>query len=263
MRKVCKQHAQNLTKRLIVWYKLNHGYNHHSIIVMKDIVQPPAGEVLPPQSPVLLKLNGSLLPPGLHYAEAKNTFELKFSETANLSTAAYVLKTPLDEYVHAHDAIPQRDGENTDLGNISSIIHSGKNPIELSLDTRSLYDVFVVHNDQMTPTRISTGEKDEATGMTFDEMKLLLAIRVGLSPEELIGVFATVIADRWNMINRNELAHFGLRIDNLVATISQQQMFGMFFVDRNDFWRVPTSKEFREHLLQRRIPKQSPNDSTS
>ena len=217
---------------------------------MKDGVQPPVERLLP-KDPVLLTLGGAPLRPGLHSSVAGTAFELKFSEIANASTRAYVLRTPLNDYLPAHEAIPQRDGKQVDLGDIPSMISSGESAFGVSLEGESLYDVFVVHNDQMTPTRVSTGA-DTPTGMTFDEVKLLLAVKVGLSPEELIGVSAAVIADRFNMRNRNELAHFGLQVDNLVATISQQQPFGMFFVDRNDFWKVPTKEEVREHLVRKK-----------
>lgn len=214
--------------------------------IMKDSVQPPV-EGLLSQSPVVLRLGETPLNPGLHRGNAGTAFEVRFSEAANASTRAYVLRTPLGEYVPAHDAISQRDGELVDLGDIPSMISGGEQGFETSLDANAMYDVFVVHNDQLTPTRITTGE-NAPTGMTFDEVKLLLAVKVGLSPEELTGISGTVIADKVNMRNRNELAHFGLQVDNLVATISQQP-FGMFFVDRDDFWKVPTREEFRESLL--------------
>ncbi len=204
-------------------------------------------EGLLPKNPVVLRLGGIPLNPGLHRSTAGAAFEFRFSEAANESTRAYVLKTPLSEYLPAHDAISQRDGEQVDLGDIPSTISAGEKGFETSLETDAMYDVFVVHNDQLTPTRISTGE-NTPTGMTFDEVKLLLAVKLGLTPAELTGILGAVIADKLNMRNRNELAHFGLQVDNLVATISQQP-FGMFFVDRDDFWKVPTREEFREHLL--------------
>lgn len=217
---------------------------------MKDVMQS-GKEGLFPQDPVTFTLGEFSLQPGLHYSEAGTPFELKFTEAANASTHAFVLRTPLSEYIPAPEAISRRDGEQVDLGEIPSMISSGKNPVDFSLEPDSVYDVFVVHNDRMTPTRISTAE-DAPSEMTFDEVKLLLGIIVRLSPEELRGIPASVIADKFKMRNRRELAHFGLQIDNIVATISQQQLFRMFFVDKEDFWKEPTREEVREHLLRKK-----------
>lgn len=238
-------------------------YSHifrYTSILMKDTRQPPVEE-LHPKDPVALSLKGVPILPGLHRGEAGSVLEIKFSEAANQSTRAYVLKTPMKEYIPGYEAIAQKDGGEVDIGDIPSMVFDGSDTFTAPLEEDSLLDVFVVHNDQITPTRVSTTE-EPATSMTFDEVKLLLAIRTGLSPKDLSGVSATVIADKVHMRNRNELAYFGLRIDHLIATISQQQLFGMFFVDRNDFWKEPTRKEFREHLLQNKIrtPVPTPNE---
>ena len=203
-----------------------------------------------PQEPILMRLGGRPIVPGLHVSTPGTAFTVDLTRAANDSTRAYILKTQLDSFESMEDGIAARDGEVIDLGDIPSLIATGDKGFSTNLDDNSMHDIFTVHNGMFQPSRISTDE-NTPHDMTFDELKILISVKTGLTPEELKGISGTVIADKVSMRNRQNRAYYGIEVDNMVATISSNT-FSIFFVDRNDFWRVPTQEDFRQHLLQRK-----------
>ncbi|MBP9716795.1 MAG: hypothetical protein KBD51_02510 [Candidatus Levybacteria bacterium] len=217
---------------------------------MKD-----GGQIKPelpmPTDAVKISFDGNplILRPGIIKAPVGAPLELRFSDVANDTTRAYLVKTPISDYESVFDAILRRDGEAIDLGEIPSMLSSGNTDLEVQTEEDTVYDIFLTHNEQVSFARIVTG--DEVGVITFDELKLLVSIYTQIPPDELAGIKGRVIADELSVINRQDLAYFGIQVDDLVATISTRTPFKLLFVDKTGFRRDLSRDDFRSHLLQK------------
>lgn len=211
----------------------------------------PISEAAGPTDAVKIIIDGNplVLSPGIIHSQVGIPLELRFTDVANDTTRAYLVKTPLSDYESVYDAIQRRDGEEVDLGEVPSMLSAGKTNLEVQTEEDTVYDIFLTHNEQVSLARIVTG--DEVGVITFDELKLLIAISTQIPPDELAGIKGTVVAE--TSVIGFDLAYFGIQVDDLVATISTRAAFKLLFVDKTGSRWDLTKDDFRDHLL--RSPK--------
>ena len=167
----------------------------------------------------------------------------------------YVIQTPLAEFVPDYEAIKARHGEVVDLGKIPTLTHHAVKRADFTLEEGMLHDLFYLYNCTKLDTfRLTAGEEPEYR-LTFDAIMLMIALRTGFKPQELEGVKATVICDEYNLRNRNEYLHYGFQVGHIVANVSTQGIFNMFFTQNTgdlekDFWTMVKEKDLATLLAE-------------
>ena len=85
---------------------------------------------------------------------------------------------------------------------------------------------------KLDPVRITSGTNIGSDRLTLDEVQLLMILRAGFKPEDLMGINATVVHDDHNLRNRREFLYYGFQVGNVVASISTQNILGMHYAIR-------------------------------
>jgi len=187
-----------------------------------------------------IRIAGNPFHPDRTNYEAGDLLEARISDEAFSKFGGfYVLMTPLAQYVPDYEAIPRRNGEVVDLGNIPTLAYSGVQRVTLQLDADTLYDLWYIHHSyKFDPARITTGKSPIPQRRTFDEVQLMLILNSGFKPEDVVGVNATVVHDGVHLRNSSEYLYYGLQVGKVAANISTQNIWVMFYTQRT--WNIQT-----------------------